>query len=64
MVLPPSARQELIPLVGVVLLVLRLGVPHEDLGVAALDGPAVSALAAIEVLDLLRRQVLRVRVDG
>ena len=53
-----STRQELVPLVGVVLLVLGLGVPHEDPGVAALDGPTVAALTPVEVLDLDRKSVV------
>src|SRR5712691_9438373 len=59
-----SAGQELVPLVGVVLLVLGLGVPHEDPGVAPLDGSPVPPLAAVALADLLRRHVLGVGVDG
>src|SRR5437016_11515575 len=58
-----SAREELVPFVAVVLLVLRLGVPHEDAGVTALDGTAVTPFTAVALPDLLRGHVLRVRVD-
>src|SRR2546425_5238888 len=58
-----SAREKLVPFVAVVLLVLRLGVPHEDAGVTALDGTAVTPFTAVALPDLFGSHVLGVGVD-